>query len=115
MERVGDIPLIKELAKKYARPSRAQNALVDAVLSIQAAPDALERGFMARQLILCTLPHSDPGNIDAWTRRTGSIALGIQPGVDFDTGKKIGYPYGTVPRLLLFWGRWQAKRCEAAA
>ena len=109
---VGELPLMKQLAKKYARPTRAQNALVDAVLSIQAAPEAVERGFMARQLILCTLPHSDPGNIDAWSRRTGSIALGIQPGVDFDTGRKIGYPYGTIPRLLLFWITTEVQRVK---
>jgi hypothetical protein len=110
--RVGELPAVQKLAQKFKPPTRAQNALVDAVLSIQAAPDAAERGFMARQLILCTLPHSDPGNIDAWTRRTGSVALGIQPGVDFDTGKKIGYPYGTIPRLLLFWITTEVQRVK---
>ncbi|MGH9353533.1 MAG: replication protein RepA [Terriglobia bacterium] len=103
---------MKSLAKKFAPPTRAQTALVDAVLAIHAAPDAVERAFMARQLILCTLPHTDPGNVEAWTRRTGSIALGIQSGVDFETGKKIGFPYGTIPRLLLFWLTTEVQRTK---
>ena len=108
----GEIPAMKTLAKKFAPPTRAQIALVDAVIAIHAAPDSVEKGYMARQLILCTLPHSDPGNVEAWTRRTGSIALGIQSGVDFDTGRKIGFPYGIIPRLLLFWITTEVQRTK---
>jgi len=111
----GEIPLMKKLAKKYAPPTRAELQLVDLVLAIHAEPDAAERAFMARQLILCTLPHSDPGNVEAWTRRTGNIALGVQSGVDFDTGRKIGFPYGTIPRLLLFWITTEVQRTKNLA
>ena len=100
---VGEIPGMKALAKKFAPPTRAQNALTEAALAIQAAPDAVERAYMARQLILCTLPHSDPGNVETWTRRAGNTALGIQPAFDFESNRKIGFPFGTIPRLLLFW------------
>ena len=58
---------------------------------------------MARQLVQCTLPHTDPGNVPLWKRSCGEMTLAIQPGIDIDTEKSIGYPYGTVPRLLLFW------------
>jgi hypothetical protein len=108
----GDMPLIKTLAKKFAPPTRAQAQLVDAILAIHDAPDAVEKAFMARQLILCTLPHSDPGNVDAWTRRTGNVSLGIQSGVDFETGRKIGFPYGSIPRLLLFWITTEVQRTK---
>ncbi len=108
----GEIPLLQKLVKQYAAPTRAQVQLVDAALAIQAAPDAAEKAFMVRQLILCTLPHSDPGNVDAWTRRTGNVALGIQSGVDFDTGRKIGFPYGSIPRLLLFWITTEVQRTK---
>jgi Plasmid encoded RepA protein len=109
----GEIPIMKTLAKKFAPPTRAQLELVDAVVAIHAAPDAAERAFMARQLILCTLPHSDPGNsLEAWTRRTGNVSLGIQSGVDFDTGRKIGFPYGSIPRLLLFWITTEVQRTK---
>jgi hypothetical protein len=106
----GEIPLVKSLAKKYAPPSRAQLELVEAAAAIQQQPDAAERAFMVRQLVLCTLPHSDPGNVETWTRKTGNGALGIQPAFDFETGRKIGFPYGIIPRLLLFWITTEVQR-----
>jgi hypothetical protein len=99
----GQLPAMKTLAKKYKPPTRAQLDLIEAAARIQEQPDAAERAFMVRQLVLCTLPHSDPGDVETWTRRTGNAALGIQPAFDFETGRKIGFPYGTIPRLLLFW------------
>jgi Plasmid encoded RepA protein len=100
----GEIPLMKKLAKKYAPPTRAHLELIEAAAAIREQPDAAERAFMARQLVLCTLPHSDPGNTNPrWLRRTGSVSLVIQPGWDADHDRSIGYPYGIIPRLLLFW------------
>lgn len=77
--------------------------LLDAAQAIQAEPDAAEAAFMARQLVQCTLPHANPGDVPVWSRTNGNLTLGIQPGVNLKTGKSIGYPYGTIPRLLLFW------------
>jgi hypothetical protein len=99
----GEIPAIKALARKFAPPTHAQLELVEVAATIREQPDAAERAFMARQLVLCTLPHTDPGNVPVWKRTSGNTALGIQPGVDLDTEKSIGYPYGSIPRLLLFW------------
>jgi hypothetical protein len=98
---VGEI--VKPLAKKFAPLTCAQLDLIDAAAAIHEAPDAVERAFMARQLVLCTLPHSDPGNVEAWTRRTGNGSLTIQRGWDAEARRSIGYPYGTIPRLLLYW------------
>jgi hypothetical protein len=58
---------------------------------------------MARQLVQYTLPHSNPGNVPVWKRSSGNMVLATQPGIDLDTEKSIGYPYGAIPRLLLFW------------
>jgi Plasmid encoded RepA protein len=99
----GEIPLMKKLAKKYAPRTHVHLELVEAAATIREQPDAAERAFMARQLVLCTLPHSDPGNIERWSRRTGNLTLGITPAQDFEKNCPIGYPYGTIPRLLLFW------------
>ncbi len=107
--------VLKPLDKQFASPTRAQLQLVDAVIAIHAEPDAADRAFMARQLILCTLPHSDPGNVEAWTRRTSTVTLGIQSGVDFETARKIGYPYGSIPRLLLFWLTTEVQRTKNRA
>ena len=57
---------------------------------------------MARQLVQCTLPHSNPGNEVLWTRTNGNLTLSLQPHIDRKTRKAL-YPCGTVPRLLLFW------------
>jgi hypothetical protein len=76
--------------------------LLDATVEIRQNPDAVERSYMARQLVQCTLPHSDPGNTPIWTRTNGKLTLAIRPNFDTKT-KKALYPYGTVPRLLLFW------------
>lgn len=106
-KRIGEMPLLKQLQRKVEKqlrpPTRAQLELVNASVAIREAPDAAERAFMARQLVLCTLPHSDPGNVEAWTRRTSTASLTIQRGWDDKKGKSIGYPYGTIPRLVLFW------------
>jgi Plasmid encoded RepA protein len=99
----GEIPALKTLARKFAPPTRAQIELVEVAGTIREQPDAAERAFMARQLVQCTLPHSNPGNVPLWKRSSGNTTLAIQPGIDIDTEKSIGYPYGTIPRLLLFW------------
>jgi hypothetical protein len=59
--------------------------------------------FIARELVLCTLPHSDPGDVPAWSRTNGNLTLGIQAGFNYKTKKSYGYPYGIIPRLLLIW------------
>lgn len=77
--------------------------LLDAATAIQLDPDKIEAAFIARQLVQATLPHKNPGNVPAWSRTNGNLTLGIQAGWDFEKKKSIGYPYGTLPRLLLFW------------
>jgi hypothetical protein len=44
--------------------------------------------FMARELILCTLPHSDPGDVLSWSRVNGYLTLGIQPGFNYKGDRK---------------------------
>jgi hypothetical protein len=77
--------------------------LLDAAQEIRSTPDAAEAAFMARQLVQCTLPHANPGNVPIWSRSNGNLTLGIQQGYDLRTGQPIGYPFGSIPRLLLFW------------
>lgn len=76
--------------------------LLDAAVDIQQNPDATDKAYMARQLVQCTLPHSNPGNEPIWSRTNGNLTLSIQPHIDRKTRKAL-YPYGTIPRLLLFW------------
>lgn len=78
------------------------------IARITAQPNDPERGYLAKELIVCTLPHRDPGDVLAWSRTNGNFTLSIKPDVDAKTGKSIGLPYGSIPRLLLFWITSQA-------
>lgn len=111
---IGEMPFLKKLSKQYKTPTRAQRQFVEVAAAIQENPDAAERAFMARQLVQCTLPHANPGdNTPAWTRRSGNAALVIQPGWDGNKECSIGYPYGIIPRLLLFWITTEALRTKS--
>jgi hypothetical protein len=89
--------------------------LVDAAAEIMGEPALTDRdrAFMARQLVQATLPHSDPGKAEAWQRTNGNLTLVIRPGWDSKKRCPVGYPYGTVPRLLLFWLTTEAVRTRS--
>ncbi|RRA50354.1 replication protein RepA [Acidipila sp. EB88] len=63
--------------------------------------------YMPSQLIQCCFPHDDPGDVPEWSRSTPWLTMSLQPGrkTDRKTGQRvsIGYPFGTVPRLLMFY------------
>lgn len=88
--------------------TRAQEKFLDKAVAISLDPLQTEAVFMARQLVQATLPHKDPGDVPAWTRHNGNLTLSVQPGLD--KGKSLGIPFGTIPRLLLFWMTTEALR-----
>ena len=52
----------------------------------------------------------------AWGRRNGNLSLVVQPGMTIDrdgTPRSIGYPFGTIPRLLLTWLSTEAVRTQS--
>ncbi len=78
-------------------------------------PEAQDKAFLARNLVQVTLPHSNPGDdTPIWGRTNGNLTLTIKPDwvLDSETGKPrcVGLPYGTIPRLLLFWVSTEALR-----
>lgn len=107
--RAGQLELLAGLAKDIAI-TRDQEKLINAGVEISQAPNAVERAYLARELVQCTLPHKDPGNIPAWSRKNGDLLLTIQPAWDAKKNVSIGYPYGVIPRLLLFWLTTEAIR-----
>ena len=116
MESIGEIlaksPKLKQQLKAVAPLTRSQEKLVDAAAVIQMDPGDTEAAFMARELVQCTLPHSNPGDkLPAWKRTNGNLTLSIKPGSDID-GNTFGYPFGTIPRLLLFWITTEALRTK---
>jgi len=107
MKRASDI-IAKSTALRKAIITPAMGKILEASDAIQGQPEAAEIAFIARQLVQATLPHSNPlGNPPEWYRTNGHFTLSIRPGyaTDPNTGQRycVGYPYGTVPRLLLYW------------
>jgi hypothetical protein len=74
----------------------------------------MKRGYMARELVQCTLPHSKPlaprkpgepaQELTEYERKDGNLT------VTLTANKKIGLPYGTIPRLLMLWVTSEAMR-----
>jgi hypothetical protein len=99
---------------KYKPLTRAQNKLLDASVAIFGEPATTkDAAFLARELVQATLPHKNPGDVPVWGRRNGNAALALKPDVNMDTGKSYGYPYGTIPRLLLFWMTTETLRTKS--
>ena len=82
---------------------RQQRQAVEAVQIYTTPATAEDLAFIAREFILCTLPHSDPRDVLSWSRTNGNLTLSILAGVNPKTGKSYGLPYGIIPRLLLVW------------
>ena len=88
---------VKALAKSspQARHHFTQADQVNQLVSANEADPDL--GFMARMMVLCSLPRSNPGNRKEYKRVNGPFTLYMQSG----PGNKL--PYGNFPRLLLAW------------
>ena len=113
--------LLPEIAKKVAatktarkRPTkavgltRAQEKDITARESFEQQEYGMESlAYMPSQLVQCTFPHHDPGPIPAWSRSTPWLTVIFQPGFRTDPKTRqpvsVGYPYGTIPRLLMFY------------
>ena len=109
--------LIRRLSIVQAVPkvaTESQRKLIEQSVDLfDGAATARDAAFIARELVLASLPHSNPGDRPLWTRHNGDITLAIQPGINIQTGKSYGYPYGIIPRLLLFWITTEALRTKA--
>lgn len=111
-EPAGAIVRRLQLAQSAPKPvTEAQRSLIEQGVGIsEDAPSAQDAAFIARELVLASLPHSNPGDRTVWIRRNGNVTLAIQPGINLETGRSYGYPYGIIPRLLLFWITTEALR-----
>jgi hypothetical protein len=74
----------------------------------EQAPGFCEKAYTTPFLVQATLPHRQPrNNPPEWCRRNGDYVFSIRPGyaTDRNTGMRycVGYPAGTLPRLLLMW------------
>lgn len=82
--RRSDLELARESAELWADDTREQSI-----------------GFMSRTFALTSLPYQQPSDDTlVWSRRNGDFLLKVTPGARVDN-TSIGFPYGTVPRLLI--------------
>ena len=89
-------------------PARHHFTQVDQVNQLVAAREAdPDLGFMARMMVLCSLPRTNPGNRLQYVRRNGPYTLGMTAGVN----NKL--PFGNFPRLLLAWVCTEAVRTQS--
>lgn len=111
---VTSLTAVRAAARQHKPLTYAQQRLLEHSAKIfDERATTKDTAYMPRELVQVTLPHKDPGNIPVWRKANGNLTLGIQPGVDIDTGTSYGYPYGTIPRLLLFWIATEAVRTKS--
>ena len=105
-----------EEEQKSTALTRKQERLLDAAVAIrESEPADDEKAFLTRYLVQATLPHRSPnGNPPEWHRTNGNYTLSIQPGYASDPKTRervcLGYPFGSIPRLLMFWITTEALR-----
>lgn len=102
-----------KLSSEAARPEKSEKhgkldlKAIEGGKTYTTDPSKSDIVYLARELVLCTLPHSDPGEVRAWGRRNGDLSLSVKPGIKQDrkSGEyfSVGIPYGIIPRLILMW------------
>jgi hypothetical protein len=87
-----------ELGKYMSKSSKKLDHLITAALSIEAenAQGVSKLAFMARALVMATLPHSKPDDL-YFQRKNGRYTLTMTANPQY------GLPYGALVRLLLAW------------
>lgn len=103
------IPLVESSSAKGISP--VERRWLDSLVEIREKPTDFSRSFFARQLVQCTLPHSNPGEVPIWERVNGDLKLSIRP--YFSTDRGFLYPYGTLPRVFLSWLVTEAVRTKS--
>ena len=107
------MPASKPLEIDYSRfgdklPDWARE-VIETHLAIEqeGAKKAGALGYMARALVLATMPYKDP-KTDVFARQNGDFKLRIIAGYEG------GIPYGIYPRLLMSWVTTEVVRTQSA-
>ena len=107
-EALADLPGPVQALRKTPPPARRGFTVADQVNQLVSASEAdPDLGFMARMLVLCSLPRSNPGNRLQYKRVNGPYKLIMIAGGDCKL------PFGNLPRLLLAWLCTEAVRTQS--
>lgn len=104
----GDIKNKELVSFDYQEPGETPQwgrELIEAQLAIDAedAAQAGQLGFMARAMVIATMPHKDP-KVQTFYRKNGDFSLRMT------AGGGGGLPFGIYPRLLMSWVTTEAVR-----
>ena len=106
-EALADLPSPVQ-ALRPSPPSQRGFTLADQVNQlVRASETDPDLGFMARLLVLCSLPRSNPGNRLQYKRVNGPFTLYMTA----SGGNKL--PFGNLPRLILAWVCSEAVRTQS--
>ena len=104
-EALADLPGPVKAISEATPQARHSFTLADQVDQLVTASEAdPDRGFMARMMVLCSLPRSNPGNRLQYKRVNGPYTLHMIAG----GSNKL--PFGNFPRLILAWVSTEAVR-----
>ena len=90
----GPVKVLREAAPPTRRGFTVADQVDQLVRASEADPDL---GFMARMMVLCSLPRTNPGNRHQYKRVNGPFKLVMSVTGDHKL------PFGNLPRLLLAW------------
>ena len=94
---------IREVSPRARRHFTRFDQVDQLVRAAQADPDT---GFMARLMMLCSLPRTNLGKRLRYIRQNGPFALVMT------AGGKSKLPFGNLPRLILAWVCTEAVRTQ---
>ena len=100
----GPVQAIREASPQALHHFTRFDQVNQLVSASEADPDL---GFMARLLVLCNLPRTNPGNRHQYKRINGPYKLIMSATGDHKL------PYGNLPRLLLAWVSAEAVRTQS--
>ena len=99
----GPVKAIREASPQTLHHYTRFDQVHQLVSASEGDPDL---GFMARMMVLCSLPRTNPGNRHQYKRQNGPYTLYMFAGRD-------KLPYGNLPRLLLAWVSTEAVRTQS--
>ncbi len=107
-EAFGELDGLMQALREASPQARRHYGLVDQVDAlVRASETDPEPGFMARWLMLCSLPRSNPGSREKYIRRYGPYTLYMT------AGDPHRLPFGNIPRLLAAWVCTEAVRTQS--
>ena len=107
-ETLADLPGPVQAIRKTPPPAQRAFTRFDQVNQLVGASEAdAELGFMARLMVLCSLPRSNPGDRYQYKRINGPYQLILSRTGEYKL------PFGNLPRLLMAWISTEAVRTQS--